>query len=419
MKKKTEKQQELWQSMLPILVEIENADKKLGDYLECIKVPHKHYSTCRSYLLNVVRCNVFLDHFIDKHLKKTPKPLLRAFFKLVVGQLWQRYLDHNLNESQFAPLVNGWVDRAKTLFSKAESKCVNAVLRKVLSFFEQAANLPLDIRYSTSRWLIERYVSIFGQEETLQFLQWNEGFASIYIRSEKHYPFLEPTQWPHFYTLKDSTAWSNILQLLNEGKVYVQDPMTRIPVDMLQPTSGQSILDLCAAPGGKTRQIISLIGNTGCIVSVDLPEHMKRLQANTKGFKNIHLLPHDVLTLSAEVLQLNNLPAIYDGVIIDVPCSNTGVIRRKPDVLKRLTPADFQKLPALQSKLLEQSSCFVKPNGHLVYSTCSIDPDENEGVINRFLKKHPTFSLIASQVSLPWIVQHDGGGSFLLKRKSV
>ena len=406
---------EPWQQALQILIKLEHADKKLNDYLKTCEKNGNNYAACRAYILNVVKHKYLLNCFLEKNLRKATKPLLKAFLTLVAGDLWQRYLENRLEA--IAPLINGWVDRSKVIFSKPEVKFINAVLRKLPSFFKEAQKLPLWIRYNTPDWLIERFCDFYGEENTQRYLEWNQKPLQVYVRTLQPFEGLIPSQWPQFYCVEDAKVWPKVFEQVREGNAYIQDPMTRIPIQQLQLKEGLSVLDLCAAPGGKTIQIAQILKGTGCVVSVDLPEHMKRFLENIHTYPQVQWLAKDVLELTRSDFVAKNLPTTYDRVLIDVPCSNTGVIQRKPDVIHRLTPKDFSFLPELQLRLLTQASTFVKPQGVLVYSTCSIDLDENEQLIASFLKKNPHFSLQNSQVSLPWEVQHDGGASFCLRHE--
>lgn len=406
---------EPWQRALMVLIQLEFAQKKLGTYLESFE-QEGTYAICRAYVLNVVKHRRLLEYFLETNVKKMPKRELKCFLLLVLGQMWRRFLDKELAEDKIAPLVNGWIERAKILFVKDECKFINAVLRKVLPFFEGVNALPLTVRYNMPAFLIERYKRYYGEESLQKYLQWNEGFSKVYVRTREKIDGLRATIWNDFFELTEHVCWQDVLSALKVGKAYIQDPMTRIPVEQLDVQLGNSVLDLCAAPGGKTVQIAQKLNQTGCIVSVDLPNHMKRLESNTKFYEQVHLLGKDMLTLQKEDFVRNKLPECFDRVLIDVPCSNTGVVRRKPDVLNRLMPKDFDVLPRIQFELLCKASTFVKKNGLLVYSTCSIDPEENEGLVKSFLKQHNEFVLLDSHVSLPWIDNHDGGGSFCLKK---
>lgn len=407
---------EPWQNALAILAKWDKADKKLDYYLELLDKSVPTYALARGYFLNVVKHKIFLEYFLKQHVLKPPQRKMKCFLMLVVGQLWELFREKGASDA-LIPLINGWVERSKRLFSSKECNFVNALLRKALPFFQQADTLPLAIRYSTPEFLLQRYCKHYGNEALLEYLKWNEERTIVYIRTHTPNKYLKETPWPDFYTLDNAENWRYVLPLICEGKAYVQDPMTRIPVELLRINSGMSILDLCAAPGGKTLQIVQTLNGSGRVVAVDLPEHMKRLKANTQRCSHVHLLGKNILELSSKDFEQRQLPTTYDRVLIDVPCSNTGVVRRKPDVLYRLTPKDFDYLPKLQLALLKNAGNFVKSGGLLVYSTCSVDPEENQEVIKQFLKQNNGFQLVDSHVSLPWIDQHDGGGAFCLKKR--
>ena len=226
--------------------------------------------------------------------------------------------------------------------------------------------------------------------------------------------------------------WGEVEPLLKAGKLYLQDPATRLPVEMLAPRAGESVLDLCAAPGGKSLLIADLMTagsdpaqrTPGRLVAVDQPgPRIDRLKENLARAGNLEvaLVQADVLGADvAGILREHRLPPTYDAVLLDVPCSNTGVMRHRVDVKWRLQPGDFRKHPEQQLSLLHAAARLVAPGGRLVYSTCSIDAEENEQVVRAFKagKAGGPFTLEHSVVSQPWTAGHDGGGAFLLRRSS-
>lgn len=407
---------EPWEYALDVLIKWDKAEKKLNYYLELLDKNVATYALSRGYFLNVVKHKTFLEYFLKQHVSKPPQCKMKCFLMLVVGQLWEYFREGRIHD-HLIPLINGWVERSKRLFNSYESRFVNAILRRTLPFFQTADTLPLSIRYSTPEFLIQRYRNYYGEEALRDYLKWNEERVTVYIRTNEPDAHLKETPWPNFYTIDDAKNWPYILTKIQAGKAYIQDPMTRIPIELLQIEPGMAVLDLCAAPGGKTLQIAQALDGTGCVVAIDLPEHMKRLQANTRHYRNVHLLCKNVLDLSQKDFEQQQFPKTFDRVLIDVPCSNTGVVRRKPDVLYRLKFDDFDYLPKLQLDLIKSAGNFVKKGGLLVYSTCSIDPEENQGVIEQFLKLNNDLQLLKSYVSLPWVDHHDGGGAFCLKKR--
>ncbi len=216
---------------------------------------------------------------------------------------------------------------------------------------------------------------------------------------------------------------TQIKKILNEGNGYIKDPGTLIAVDALNPKPYESILDLCASPGGKTFDCIQRMENKGTIVAVDLPnKRINRLKSNLRPLQknnpNLIILSKDILKIDEKNFQNLNLPIRYDGILLDAPCSNTGVIQRKPDIRWRLNLQNIKECAELQLRLLIKASMWLKPDGRIVYSTCSIDKIENDAVVNRFLKTKEgnDFKLFKSNTYYPWDCNHDGSGVFVLKK---
>jgi 16S rRNA (cytosine967-C5)-methyltransferase len=189
--------------------------------------------------------------------------------------------------------------------------------------------------------------------------------------------------------------------------------------ELLAGQTFNAVLDLCSAPGGKSVQLLQRIcGPGGLLVSVDVPGlRFKRLQENLARYEREGV---EKVQVAADVLELtsDSLPqAEYGVVYVDVPCSNSGVLQRRPDVKWRLQERSMTELTELQGSLLRKAAEFVAPGGALVYSTCSVDAEENRGVVHSFLNdtKH-AFQLEKETISLPWESGHDGAGAFLLRR---
>ena len=167
-----------------------------------------------------------------------------------------------------------------------------------------------------------------------------------------------------------------------EGKVRVQDETAARVAPLLDPKPGETILDLCAAPGGKSAHLASL--TNGMIVAADLSlERLRLVRESCRAFPNVRIVCADG--------RRPPLRPVFDAVLADVPCSNTAVLGRRADARWRLKTGDFAKLQPLQDALLDAAASLLKPGGRLVYSTCSLEPDENEGRVDAFTKRHPLF----------------------------
>jgi 16S rRNA (cytosine967-C5)-methyltransferase len=293
---------------------------------------------------------------------------------------------------------------------------VNAILRRALR--EQAAleaavaAAPLAVRTSHPEFILERWRSAFGTEATDRLCAWDNEPADVYVRANTLRVTVEellrgtPEAVPaaaHPLMLKVKTlpfSW------LGHGLCYVQDPSTLMACDLLAPRSGERVLDACAAPGGKTSYLAQLMQNEGRIVACDLYEsRVVRLRENLHrhGVRNVQTLVHDCMQAGEPLA-----PASFDRILVDAPCSNTGVLRRRVDVRWRLTDEDFIRMPAQQLALVRRTAELLRPGGTLVYSTCSLEAEENEQVVERALAALPGLRFVESRRTLPFVDGIDG-----------
>jgi 16S rRNA (cytosine967-C5)-methyltransferase len=199
---------------------------------------------------------------------------------------------------------------------------------------------------------------------------------------------------------------------MKHGYVYIQDPATRHCVELLKPQAGESILDACAAPGGKTALMAAEMNNEGQIFCTDSNEkRLPRLEHNLAnlGIKIATVSAHD-WTRKAPA----DWHGHFDAILLDVPCSNTGVMRRRVDARWRLSAESISELTEIQNSILTNALPCVKKGGRIVYSTCSIEPEENEKLIANFLSKNSDWSLAQSHQALPFRDQTDGAYAALL-----
>lgn len=333
---------------------------------------------------------------------------------------------------QTARIVHHAVEQTKSLASPAEARLVNAVVRKLAPLMAKSAPPKLATPealadyFSHPVWLVRRWLLQFGAESTRKLLEWNQTPARIFIRrrSGEVPAFFEPSAWTDFYTVAPG-HWPEIGALLKTGSIYLQDPATRLAVEALNPQPGEAVLDLCAAPGGKSMIIgdtVAARGGGGQLVAIDQPGvRIDRLKQNLSAIRgmDVALVQADLLENAGQALREHNLPLAYPAVLLDAPCSNTGVMRHRIDVKWRLQENDFRKHARQQLSLLHAAARFVAPGGRLVYSTCSIDADENENVIKAFFESRAggAFKPESSVTSFPWDTGHDGAGVFLLRRR--
>ena len=392
---------------------------------------------CQHLVFGVVRHYGRLEAALGRLVSHPPRFPTRAVLFMAGYELIEA-ADTPAGDGLVAKIVHHAVEQTKAVASKSEAGLVNAVVRKLalaLAVPPPPKVAPAEVLaeyFSHPDWLVKRWLVDFGADATRKLLEWNQRPATVYARwrgpeGEAAPDFLKPTQWAGFYEVP-SGQWSKVEPLLKSGKIYLQDPGTRLAVELLAPQPGETVLDGCAAPGGKSLLMADIMkahstgsGPAGKIVAMDLPgPRIARLKENLSRAHGVEvaLVQADLLANPAPTLFEHKLPDSYDAVLIDVPCSNTGVMRHRADVKWRLEPRDFDKHGRQQLALLHAAARLVAPGGRLVYSTCSLDPEENERVIKAFFDSRAggPFKLAGSAISLPWVTGHDGGAAFLLKK---
>jgi 16S rRNA (cytosine967-C5)-methyltransferase len=329
-----------------------------------------------------IRNLALLDHWIEQLAKGHLDNLTHDILSIGLYQtLIVRMADH--------AAVNETVElagRAKGL--------VNAVLRRSIrerdALVSAAEKLDIATRFSHPEFLVERWKAAFGEERTQRLCEWNNQPAQVFGRvntlrttREKlvaESQGLEPSDL-HPLSVEVTGPFD---ELLSKGLIYIQDPSTLGPADLLAPQAGERVLDACAAPGGKTTYMAAMMEDRGEIVAVDL--HADRLGAlrdnlGRAGLRSVRVMEHDWLSSAPS----DNL-GTFDRVLLDAPCTNTGVLRRRVDARWRLDAGDFDRMPELQLRMLNAISTLVNPGGRLVYSTCSIDKSENDNVVDSFCR---------------------------------
>jgi 16S rRNA (cytosine967-C5)-methyltransferase len=286
----------------------------------------------------------------------------------------------------------------------------------------------LSTMFSLPQWLVEEWLAEFGFEQTKSICIASNRRPSVYVRPNK----LKTTPQQLYELLKNSgidctlIAEYEMIQLCNAGDVtklpgfdeglfVVQDLTASKAVKMLAPQQGQTVLDLCAAPGTKTTQLAEMMADTGSIFATDIDQiRLNRVQiaSNRLQMRIIHTIPFLNLTQT-----LSNMT--FDAVLLDVPCSNTGVLARRPEVRYRIKQSSVTELARTQLQLLNRAAGLVKAGGKIAYSTCSIQKQENSAVVQKFLSKNPNFSLLEKTLSLPSAdaIDRDGGYVALLQKK--
>ena len=390
-------------------------------------MPGTERGRCQHLVFGVVRHFGRIEAHLGRLVAHPPRFVTRAVLYVAAFELIES-TSGEVQAGQPARIVHHAVERAKELASPAEARLVNAVVRRLSQEIPAegepgplAAAGALAAYYSHPQWLVGRWLAEFGAQATRSLLAWNQSPAPLYARwrdrSRPAPEWLQPSRWAGFYVVP-AGRWGDVEGLLSQGALYLQDPGTRLAVEILAPRAGECVLDLCASPGGKSLLIVDALGS-GRIVAMDLASsRIDRLKENLSrtGAVEAALVQADLLAGAGPVLKEHGLAASFPAVLIDVPCSNTGVMRHRVDVKWRLQESDLAKHARQQGAMLAAAARLVEPRGRLVYSTCSIEAVENEGVVKAFLDRHRGFSLARSAVAVPWVDGHDGAAAFLLQR---
>jgi 16S rRNA (cytosine967-C5)-methyltransferase len=301
---------------------------------------------------------------------------------------------------------------------------VNAILRKAINEREAVLSdvqkAPAYIRWSHPEFLYSRWSEELGSGGAEELCQWNNEPAKIYVRANNLRATRE-TLLENADGARPSPLHRDCLEVdhlpatwIASGAVYVQDPSTLMACEVLAPRPGERVLDACAAPGGKTGYLAQLMANSGSVLACDYePSRLARLRENLArlGVSNTTVLKVDWLQ-ATQSLPVTN----FDAVLLDVPCTNTGVIRRRTDVRWRLTPDDFRRMPKVQTRIVENVVPYLRGGGRLVYSTCSLDREENEQVVAHIGASIPCLRLMTTRSILPTRDGMDGAFVALFTR---
>jgi len=321
------------------------------------------------------------------------------------------------------------VHETVAMATKKQASIVNAVLRTAIrqrnELLANANAQPLFVRTSHPQFLVERWQQRFGAEYTEELCKWNNRPAPVYGRINRikidpeTFAQLYPDSWllpgnPDFVEFNILPAAA-----LDSGQCYIQDPSTAIACQLLDPKPGENILDACAAPGGKTAYLAQLLQNQGVIIACDRDhERLQILKDNVVrlGATIVRTVRHDWTRghLPKEILSV----APFDRILLDAPCTNTGVMRRRIDVRWRLRPEDFSRMSDRQLTIARAALRLLKPGGTLVYSTCSLEREENEQVVRRLLAEPLNLSLEMERDSLSFRDGFDGAYTARLVRRA-
>ncbi len=326
-----------------------------------------------------------------------------------------------LTRTPVSAAVNESVELAKKYRGKGGAGFVNGILRSLLrqernvSYpdFNQDPALHIGVVYSHPLWLVKRWVEEVGAEETIRICSANNQIPPLTLRANTLKTSREdlirrliekglnatPTRYSGEGIRLENPPPIPEIPFLKEGYYIIQDEASQLVTSILDPEPGGRILDACAAPGGKTTHIAQRMKNEGEVFAVDLSrERLARVEEACRRL-GIEIVKPKTGDSSRLLPFLKGMK--FDRVLADVPCSGLGTIRRNPDLKWKRREEDFRRLSDLQSSILENVSSHLKEGGVLIYSTCTVFREENEGVVEKFLAGHPEFLLDGLDRVLP------------------
>lgn len=391
----------------------------------------------------IVRRKLTLEYIEQKYVNRRPESFVLAALHVGIYQLC--FMD---NVEEFA-VLNETVEAVK---SKRHSdamraaRMVNAVLRNVQeereALLKNLERQPDPIRFSHPEPLVHRWIKQYGERDTLRLMEWNNKPAETVLRVEP--ARIAPAAFIHALEEAGIHAQKHPFQCLEtflilprgvavpsvpgykEGWFTVQDPATSVSVELLDPRPGECVLDACAAPGGKTAMIAGLMEGKGELVAMDVhDDRLDTLQDTIQrtGWEFVQIVKGDAAkgfpgigTPDVHTCAGVNKFKQFDAILLDVPCLNTGVLRRRVDARWRFTRDRIEMIKKTQRQILNAMSKHVKPGGRMVYSTCSLEVEENEEMVNSWVRAQKDFRLVKAKRLFPPKSGTDGAYAALLVR---
>lgn len=399
--------------------ETKNLDYSVANDLES-----RERAQVREYVQNILRKRSYLDFIIGNYssisldeMKFSLKNILR------LGLYEMLFMDGTPDYAA----INEAVDQAKLKLGSKAGDLVNAILRNIQRDIENLPKPAFEDRtkliattFSHPEWMVERWVNRFGEREAFQLMQANNQRPNYYVRAnnlrtktenfklrmEKLDIEFEESDWLPGYFKVDSVAPFIAKDLLKKGICLVQDIAAGFAPTIVEPEPGETIYDLCAAPGTKCIVMSDMMNAEGSIVAVDInPSRLELLAESALNYnaENIKIRQDDVRELNLK---------LADGVLLDAPCTGTGVLSKRADLRWKRTKEELENSVKLQEELLDEAANHVKRGGRLIYSTCSLEPEENWEQIQKFLEKYDNYELEKLDEFLPEEVLVEDGYAY-------
>lgn len=380
----------------------------LEESLEILKksnIDERDYNFIKEITTGVIRNRTYLDYVVKINSRVKIKRIHKIILSILEMAIYQMYF---LDKVPDYSIVDESVNLAKIYGNRGSISFTNGILRSISKKDAPQVKIEdsidnLSTFYSHPKFYTEYFYNNYGEEFTKKLLKANNEMPPFTIRVNT----LKTSKSDLMTNLKElgfeieEIVYDNALNILNpkgiidtkyfdEGHFYVQDLGSILVASFLNPRENSSLLDLCAAPGGKTTHLAEIMNNTGEIMACDKSQgKIKLIQENAKrlGVKNIETRVNDARVLNKEFIDK------FDYVLVDAPCSGTGLYRKKPDIKWNKDLEDIKSLAEVQLEILDKAKEYVKEGGELLYSTCSLSKIENEDVVNKFLENNKNFKI--------------------------
>ena len=397
-----------------ILLHFEQSNKQLkiirNNYYDKNNLTQQQIS--RSFVLSneVIRWKRRLDYWIEKKIDKSFKTLTPKVIQILRLGYYESVID---NDVPSYAAVNSWVELSKKIFNRKITGFINAVLRKSnqIDANEKDANQSIGSWYSYPDWLIDDWVKKYGKLKTIKLCNWfnlpthtDIRISSDLDRIKKYIDSLSIKHKNSPHSNRFIRVQSGIKQILNSkffksGVINIQDRASGAIVELLNPSENSIVLDVCAAPGTKSLYLLEMMKGNGTLFCSDInPERVKI------GLNRTKIFDKPPIEWNCKDASSDQFP-LADFILIDAPCSSSGVIRRRPDIRWNRSKKDIRLMAERQLKIINNMSQYLNPNGIIVYSTCSLNDEENWDVVDSFLKLNKDFYLESAKNFIPdqWI----------------
>lgn len=395
-------------------VEVSRAksDTALNRYFQSEQLENLDKALVMQVVYGSLREKMKLDHVLKQFYKHDFEKMdvdVKNILRIAVYQLMF------LTKVPTWAAVNESVELAKSMKSQFLANLVNGVLRNVVNNLETLDFRikggtfadQLALKHSHPRWLLERWMKTVGFTEAEQLMEANNQTPTVAFRinrlrhtPESFFALLEtkrvgyrPSAVSGFFT---PDRFFDVQEWLLKGDLSVQSESQGLACRLLAPHAGMRVLDMCAAPGGKSTHLAELMTNTGSITAIDLYENKLKSVADLAAALGITIIQ----TVETDG-RAYKPDAPFDAVLLDAPCTGTGVLARRAELRWRLSEKEIKQMAALQSELLESAAACVKPGGVMVYATCSLEPEENQEQVEGFLSRHADWKVESAKAFVP------------------